>query len=207
MIKAISNTLGKDAFLKLLITQLKYQDPLNPLEDKAFIAQLAQFSALEELQNLNKISKETQNFQNSLASILGTNLIGKNVKAKLNKIYYKDNSSTAITFRIDEVSDVYIKIYDVFGNPIRTIVKKALKPGEHQFIWDGETDQNGKAQEGEYFYKIYAESLKTGERNYVESYIFGKVKGVKFNDSGLTLLLDKIEVPFNLISEIKEGRD
>lgn len=50
----IDNSLDKDAFLKLLVTQLANQNPLNPVEDKEFIAQLAQFSALEQMQNLNK---------------------------------------------------------------------------------------------------------------------------------------------------------
>lgn len=52
--------LDKDAFLKLLVTQLRHQDPLNPVEDKEFIAQMAQFSTLEQVQNLNKTMIKTQ---------------------------------------------------------------------------------------------------------------------------------------------------
>lgn len=48
------NDLDKDAFLRLLTTQLANQEPLNPMEDREFIAQLAQFSSLEQMQNLNK---------------------------------------------------------------------------------------------------------------------------------------------------------
>ncbi len=53
-VQAANNDLGKDAFLKILITQLSNQDPLDPLKDKDFIAQMAQFSTLEQMTNMNK---------------------------------------------------------------------------------------------------------------------------------------------------------
>ncbi len=65
--------LGKDQFIQLLITQLRYQDPMNPTEDKEFIGQMAQFSSLEQMQNLN------QNF----LTIKGTSLLGKEVKGTM----------------------------------------------------------------------------------------------------------------------------
>jgi len=58
--KMQSGNLDKDAFLKLLVTQMQNQDPLSPMEDREFIAQMAQFSSLEQMQNLNDTFKSTQ---------------------------------------------------------------------------------------------------------------------------------------------------
>lgn len=65
-----SDSLGKDAFMQLLVTQMKYQDPLNPSSDTDYIAQLASFSQLEQLQNLNATYANTQ----------AVNYVGKTVK-------------------------------------------------------------------------------------------------------------------------------
>ena len=70
--REVNNELDKDAFLKLLVTQLQYQDPLEPMDNTQFIAQTAQFTALEQMQNLNTTMLNAQAF----------NVIGKPVFAK-----------------------------------------------------------------------------------------------------------------------------
>ena len=67
--KKINNELGKDDFLQLLVTQLQHQDPLAPMEDKDFIAQMAQFTSLEQMKNMNNAVQITQ----------ATSYIGKQV--------------------------------------------------------------------------------------------------------------------------------
>ena len=68
----------KEAFLKLLVTQLRHQDPTRPMEDKEFVSQMAQYSSLEQMRNLNN---EMKNLIQSSSSSQAFNLLGKEVDA------------------------------------------------------------------------------------------------------------------------------
>ncbi len=70
--------LGKDTFLKLLVTELKHQDPTRPMEDREFIAQMAQFSSLEQMTNLNK---ELKNLVTSSKASEAYGVLGKNIES------------------------------------------------------------------------------------------------------------------------------
>ncbi|WP_418790239.1 flagellar hook assembly protein FlgD [Phosphitispora sp. TUW77] len=87
MSSTINKTLGKDDFLNLMITQLKYQDPLEPTSNEDFIAQLAQFSSLEQMANMNKGFEDLAEVQESMLRestiAQAINLIGKTVSAIL----------------------------------------------------------------------------------------------------------------------------
>lgn len=80
--KTTNNELGKDAFLQLLTTQMKYQDPLNPSTDTDYIAQLATFSQLEQMQNLSTVSTNSQAF-----SLVGKEVVIKTQNASGNTTY------------------------------------------------------------------------------------------------------------------------
>lgn len=107
------NDLGKDAFLNLLVTQMRYQDPLNPTSDKDFLAQMAQFSALEQAQNMNSTVSQSKAFS----------LIGKAVEGTV-----KDESTNELQW-VEGIVDS-VKIVD--GNVTLTVsgdkgVKKDIK--------------------------------------------------------------------------------
>lgn len=95
-----NSELGKDQFLQLLVTQLENQDPLNPMDDKEFIAQMAQFSALEQMQNLNE----------SFSAVKAYSLLGKTVTASVDS----NGSSSTVTGKVDSVkfdgSNLYLEI-------------------------------------------------------------------------------------------------
>ncbi|WP_100373200.1 flagellar hook assembly protein FlgD [Bacillus sp. FJAT-45037] len=74
------NMLGKDDFLKILMTQLSNQDPSNPMDDREFIAQMAQFSSLEQMTNMNQTMQKFVDTQTSQSLVQFSELIGKKVK-------------------------------------------------------------------------------------------------------------------------------
>lgn len=86
--RAVHGELGKNDFLQLLVTQLRFQDPLKPMEDKEFVAQLAQFSALEQMQNVGLSSSLTY----------GMSLLNKTVHAQ--DLYGNEVNGLATSVRI-----------------------------------------------------------------------------------------------------------
>ncbi|HLA27738.1 MAG TPA: flagellar hook capping FlgD N-terminal domain-containing protein [Syntrophales bacterium] len=95
---ATSKLIGKDDFFKMLIAQLKNQDPMNPAQGSEFAAQLAQFSSLEQLSNLNTALAAQNSNYIMLANAQSVNLIGKEVTA------LNGDGKTTITGQVSAVS-------------------------------------------------------------------------------------------------------
>jgi flagellar basal-body rod modification protein FlgD len=100
--RTVKSDLGKDDFLRLLVTQLQNQDPLKPMEDKEFISQMAQFSSLEQMQNLTK----TMMFQSAAT------LIGQDIKGEVNG----ENGTELIYGRVTSAREISGEMYVTLTN-------------------------------------------------------------------------------------------
>jgi len=134
-----SNELGKDAFLQLLVAQMKYQDPLEPSDNTEYVAQLAQFSQLEQLQNLSGESEKSQAFS----------LIGKYVTFKITDsagktsfpegyVDYVNMVGSKVKLSVNGNIYDYENLYMVVDNEYAAIQNAAEAAAEQNQNYDGQ---------------------------------------------------------------------
>jgi len=183
-------TLGKNDFLKLLVTQLEHQDPLKPMDDKEFIAQLAQFSSLEQMNNVaSGLDKLVE--MNKTNQMLGAvSFIGKEVTASGDSISKQgDVVSSAYYTLSDNASSLYVNVLDRQGNIIYSANLGAVQQGSYEFNWNGQDFNGAEAPDGVYRITFRAEG-EHGESVEVQTRVSGKVLAIENNADGPVLKLD-----------------
>jgi len=197
--------LDKEAFLKLLVTQLKHQDPLNPLESIEFTAQLAQFTSLEQLFNLNEGVETMTSTIQSQNAFQAVDLVGKEVKAQSQVLGVKGGQPTQGVFSLDEsAASVLVNIYGENWLKIRTLDLGPLSSGPHNIDWDGRDAAGSTVSDGKYYFQVlavsaYDEFLKT------TGLVEGKITGITFDRSGQPLLvMNGLEINIADIVEIND---
>jgi flagellar basal-body rod modification protein FlgD len=185
---AVSESMGKDAFLKLLITQLQHQDPLNPADSTEFTAQLAQFSSLEQLSNVNANLDTLKLYQASINNAQAVGFIGKEILANGNAIEKSGGQPVACEFELPaEANRVVVTIYDATGGFVKDIDMTGQFSGRQAVVWDG-TDRNGNpAADGTYSFEVQAQGVN-GAPLSVSTRSRGIVTGVVF-ENGVTYLI------------------
>lgn len=192
--QASGANLDKNAFMLLLVTQFKYQDPLNPMDDKEFVSQMAQFSSLEQLINLNTSMTSLTDASNNQQMINATSYIGKQVTVSGNsigKVTDAAANTTSITkFRYapnDTVASGTITVRDADNNVIYTEDVGAKASGTtYEFTWSGLNSSGTAAPDGVYTVNLSLLNAN-GEAVLADQVVDAKVTGV-VNDSGTVYL-------------------
>lgn len=191
--RAVGNSeLGKDAFMSLLLTQMKNQDPTNPLKSHEMAAQLAQFTSLEKLNNINEginnLRKDNQPDHNFQA----LQFIGKSVTMDNSKIMRtEEGEQHELRFVLPQDSQkTNVEIKDANGTVIRKLEIKNLKAGPNTIQWNGKTEEGTTAAKGDYAMNVEAWG-SNGRKLAVTTKADGIITGVNFTAHGAQLLMGK----------------
>lgn len=199
--------LDKDAFFKLMLTQMKNQDPTNPMKSHEMAAQLANFSSLEQMQNMNKTLEEMKSGQKPTENFQALNLIGKAVAGDSSKVIRGANDKDHdFKFTLPmEASEVSVKVRDSEGNIVRTYNLKGLKMGENKITWNGEDDKSMKAAPGEYQFIAEAKG-SDGKKIALKTDFDGVITGVSYSSDGPVLHVGNQAIRFADVKKITDPR-
>ena len=201
--------LGKQEFLQLLTTQLRYQDPMNPMDGQEMAAQLAQFSSVEQLVELNTQAKAQADANAAVLSAANNNValatIGKDVEALGNQVLLpKDKpGDVEVTFAVDTGGgNATLKLLDANGNVV----------GSRPLGYVGEGRQTvnlgsaaSKAGEGVHSYVV---EVKNGDEEVaVESYMTGRVDGVRYGANGAVLTAGPMTIGIGQVIRVSDPKN
>lgn len=199
-------TLGKEDFLKMMLAQLKNQDPLSPMEGTEFAAQLAQFTSLEQLINLNDSMDTSINanyyLTQSINNTLAATLIGKDVKLSGNSFKYDGQENATLGYNLStQASNVTVKIYNDDGQLIKTINNAPRSSGDNKLFWDFTDNDGNNVPQGKYNFKVEATDKDNNPISF-STFVLGKIDGVKFTENGTMLVVGGAQYNLSDIMEI-----
>jgi len=199
-------TLGKDDFLQLMITKLQHQDPLSPMEDADFIAQLAQFSTLEQMNNISEgiaTSNQWDFLQmQSLNNVMASGLIGKEVTADFSGVYLDGTNQPVVSYTLTKpAAELEFEVRDEAGNLITTLTAEDVDYGAGSIKWNGKDTLGNRAPEG--YYTIRARATEASGATFTPSLqLTGIVSTITYRDGAAFVMIDGTEVSLGDIRSV-----
>ncbi|HEC91145.1 MAG TPA: flagellar hook assembly protein FlgD [Alphaproteobacteria bacterium] len=191
-----------NSFLNLLVTQLKNQDPMDPLKANEFTSQLVQFASVEQqiYQNAN-LEKLVSLQQTSQTSDM-VNYLGTSIESKGNQTNY-DGNPVDFTYALkNNASSVTISVRDQSGVTVFSADGDSTA-GAHNFTWDGTNDFGNNQKKGVYTIIVSAQNA-AGDLLDVSQTIFGKVTGAGVTDGKVNLFVGDVKVSMDDVVSVRE---
>ena len=187
-------------FLTLLTTQLKNQNPLDPMDTNQFTQQLVQFAGVEQQLKSNDRLDGILASAKSAASASATSYIGQTIAADGATAQLADGSASWTLTPARAATKAAVSILDAKGNTVAT-QSTSLKAGAQAFTWNGKTSAGLSAPAGTYTIKVSAQDA-TGASVAVDTGITGKVTEVDLSGTAPVLLIGSQRVPLSSVQTI-----
>jgi len=200
-----STELGQDEFLKLMIAQLKNQDPFKPLENGDFIAQMAQFSSVSGLQQLQTSFDSLATSMQSSQALQASTLVGRDVVVPTDSFKFDGVTQVNGFIRLPYNSqNTTLRLSNSAGELVREINVGAQSSGDLLFSWDGTNGKNEVLPVGEY--TMTAEASDRDTLTALPTFLFAKVDSVTLDQQSRGVTLNLKDQASVLLSEVEEIR-
>jgi flagellar basal-body rod modification protein FlgD len=194
--------LGQDDFLKLLITQLKNQDPLKPTDNAEFVSQLAQFSQLEQTAKQAQLLQKSLDAQTASLQFTLLPMIGRTITVG-QELVQLGNGPAPFGYTLNKgASKVLVTIQDQQGQVVRSLEYRDRPAGPHAAEWDGKNQNGTLMPKGIYRYVISAMDLE-GKPVNVEGLASFTVSGVRIEEGQAKLLVGDLAIDPSDIVELR----
>ena len=183
---------SEQRFLKLLVTQLNNQDPLNPLDNAQLTSQLAQMSTVSGIEKLNSAFQSLLAQSGSSQVLQSAALIGRTVLVPGTELTLAQGTDIPFAVEVPAAADsVKVTITNAAGDTVRSFDLGALPQGAKMLSWDGKSDNGTQLADGVYTLKV--EALSEGDKAAAGTLTYAKVTSVAQGIYGVSLDLDSGE--------------
>lgn len=191
----------QDRFLKLLVTQMKNQDPLNPLDNAQVTSQMAQLSTVTGIDKLNATVQALSSSMLASQSLQAVSMIGHVALSDGDGMDLANGNAYGGVELTQPADKVTVQVADASGALVRTLHLGAQDAGIVDFNWDGMSDSGSAAADGKYTFTAVAEL--SGKKSDVTTLSYGLVNSVAQSSSGVTVNIgNQGEVGLNAIRKI-----
>ena len=178
---------AQNRFMTLLVTQMKNQDPLNPLDNAQVTSQLAQLSTVTGIDKLNQTMQAMMGSMNGAQSLQAANMIGHGVLVPGSKLSLSGGKAVYGIELSGPADKVQVTISDGAGNPVCVFDMGAQQAGTLAMAWDGSTQNGGAAPDGRY--QVAVTAVRGGQAVTSQALAFGDVISVSTGSGGAKLNL------------------
>lgn len=176
-----SSAFDMNSFLTMFVTQLKYQDPTNPMESYELASQLAQFSTVAKLTEATTLLTSLQNYAASINNATMSSLVGKEVTANKSTIDVTADNVDVLEYRLDEAAaSVTVTVTDSNGNVVHTSTTTGQDAGDHEIGWDGKDASGNRVASGAYNCTVLA-TYADGSTASLQTTVHGQVYSCNLN--------------------------
>ena len=191
----------QDRFLTLLVTQLKNQDPLNPMDNAQMTSQMAQMSTVSGIEKLNSTLNSLVDDIGASQSMQAASMIGKGVLVPGKNLTLSNGAAYAGINLASGADQVTLKIMDSSGNVIQTEKLGAHDAGVFNIAWDGVLADGSKAADGNYTFSV--EAVQGGNKVTATALQIGTVSALVRSSNGFLLDLGSLgTVDFSEVQQI-----